>query len=156
MKVNMAFFIFIPMMLSCTVEEMETTTSTRSSLDQYVSNFEQEARNRGLHIDVSALGITIELADIPEQNVAGVCYTHSHAPGRIEIDAPYYHSMPDLRREYVVFHELGHCVLGRAHAEAQYPNGTCRSIMASGTGQCIERYTLSNRSRYLDELFRNL
>ena len=66
--------------------------------------------------------------------------------------------------EALVFHELGHCVLGRQHDYDLLPNGDPKSIMIpnnyniyapcvydiGGEGEC--NYTFK-RSYYLDELF---
>jgi hypothetical protein len=53
----------------------------------------------------------------------------------------------------VVFHELGHCYLGRGHSEETHPNGVCKSIMRSGNGGCFDNYNSTTREAYLDELF---
>lgn len=124
-------------------------------LIDYVKRFENEAARRGFSIDVEKLGITVRLVDIPENHVAGRCYYNSNHPNRVQIDIPTYNAMSDLMREYVVFHELGHCVLGRGHTEATSASGTCQSIMASGTGSCRVHYSSGTRSRLVGELFRN-
>jgi len=161
MKMKMCLLLTSLYCISCSPEnltlvepaESEPTESVTNELDVFVANFEREARARGISIDVSALGIELSLVDIEEDNVAGVCYYHSHQPGRIEIDLPLYNRMSLLQREYVAFHELGHCVLARGHTEAKFSNGLCRSIMASGTGDCRQQYTSATRDYYLDELF---
>ncbi len=159
MKNVIVLFILCSLVWSCIDEELSSgqseTAQIQEELQQFVSAFEGEAAVRGLRIDVAELGVTVELSDIPQDDVAGVCFYHSNQPGRIEIDAPFYNRMTTLEREFVVFHELGHCVLGRGHSEAQYNNGVCRSIMASGTGTCFQRYNQQTRRVYIDELFSN-
>ncbi len=56
-------------------------------------------------------------------------------------------------REFVVFHELGHCDLGRDHRDEAFDNGVCVSIMRSGLGDCRDYYHPRTREGYLDELF---
>jgi len=56
-------------------------------------------------------------------------------------------------KEYVVFHELGHCALNRRHLDTKNADGTCLSMMQSGNGSCKMNYNAQNRSKYLDELF---
>lgn len=168
MIVRSALLLFVLCLMSCDPQDLfssdpveEPTISDPVMSDAqidaqlaiFVDNFEREANARGFNIDVAALGVTVELADVEGDNVAGVCYYHSQLPGRIEIDAPFFARMSDLQREHVVFHELGHCVLGRGHTEAQYQNGVCQSIMASGTGSCRTLYTEETRSIFIDELF---
>ena len=126
-----------------------------TELQAFVDDFEAEALSRGYAIDIDALGVRVELADISQNNVAGACYHNRDDPGRIEIDALFYNRMTNLQREFVVFHELGHCVLGRDHSEAEFAIGTCQSLMASGTGTCRENYSNRTRTNYIDELFDN-
>lgn len=146
-------FVFI----ACDSNETITPSlEVTEGLQEYVERFESEAAARGIAIDVDRLGVQVSFADIPETNVLGVCYYHSNAPGRIEIDQPSWLRLSDFGREYVVFHELGHCILGRGHTESQYTNGSCKSIMASGTGNCYENYTTTTRVHYINELFTSL
>jgi hypothetical protein len=56
-------------------------------------------------------------------------------------------------KEYIVFHELGHCVLNRPHTEDSFSNGVCSSIMRSGNGGCYDYYNRFTRQYYVDELF---
>ncbi|MEL6124666.1 MAG: hypothetical protein AAFR14_13205, partial [Bacteroidota bacterium] len=59
-------------------------------------------------------------------------------------------------REYIIFHELGHCVLFRDHVDACFANNTWTSIMRSGHGSCFDNYTSRTRPYYIDELFSSL
>ena len=65
--------------------------------------------------------------------------------------------------EVLIFHELGHCVLGRLHQNDYLPNGDPKSLMIqneldqyacvydlSGDNDCNN---LFKREYYLDELF---
>jgi len=58
-----------------------------------------------------------------------------------------------MSKEYLVFHELGHCILGRSHSNDILENGDCKSIMQSGTSNCKGNYNDENREMLLDELF---
>ena len=158
MKSVLLFFVGVYTLAACSVvsDDIDTTLDlVDEELQTFVSTFEMEAASRGFDLDVEALGIKVELVDIGQNNVAGACYYQDNNPGRIEIDAPFYDRMSNLQREFVVFHELGHCVLGREHSEAQFNNGVCESMMASGTGTCRENYNNRTRVSYIDELFEN-
>ena len=64
--------------------------------------------------------------------------------------------------ETLIFHEMGHCILGREHDESFLPNGNPKSIMCTGNialyapcayplnDSCNQYY---KRAYYLDELF---
>jgi hypothetical protein len=155
-QLELFLFMFSFLWISCDQEDLAVTNVVDSELQTYVNTFEAEAAARGMSFDIESMGIAVELMPIDEQNVAGVCYYSSNHPGRIEIDLQIWQQMGDLDREYVVFHELGHCAMNRDHSEAQFANGTCRSIMASGTGACRENYSWQTRSIYLNELFSGL
>lgn len=115
-------------------------------------DFENEARARGVNIDLNELEITGEIQDIDDNGVAGQCTYGSHI-SHVTIDRNYWNSSSNSFREFIVFHELGHCALNRGHKEDAFDNGICRSIMRSGLEDCFDAYSVQNRAYYLDELF---
>ena len=115
--------------------------------------FEDEGRARGLNIDLKSIEITGVIQELEEDGVAGQCSYASHRPNHIIIDRQFWLNSSDLYKEFVVFHEIGHCFLLRDHRETRYDNGTCVSIMRSGLEGCRDNYNPSNRPVYLDELF---
>lgn len=117
----------------------------------YFDSFEEEAAKRNLSIDLNELEVTAVIENITESGVAGTCQYGLHVH-HVTIDKPFWDRSSSLLREMVVYHELGHCVLGRGHTEDDN-NGNCLSIMNSGTTDCTVRYTQTNRDYYLDELF---
>lgn len=139
----------------CAKEEDAITidSTVQTELSPYFSSFASEALKRGVTVDVSQIGGKI--TNIAAEGVAGQCQ-HSASQGhQILIDPAYWSTASSLAREYVVFHELGHCALGRAHRNDSNANGTCASIMQSGSAGCKMVYTSQTRSAYLDELFLN-
>ena len=124
-----------------------------AALRPYFKTFEAEAAARGILIDASFDEIEGYIEQINDGNVIGQCWYNSQHPNEIRIDQEYWQSVGTIGRELVVFHELGHCYLGRDHTEATTSNGNCVSIMASGTGSCRNRYNQVTREAYLDELF---
>jgi hypothetical protein len=119
----------------------------------YFSSFENEARKHGININYESANVTAEIQLINDGNVAGTCTTNGHDLRHIVIDQSFWNSASNLLREMVVFHELGHCILGRGHTEGSFQNGICRSIMRSGLGSCQDAYNLPNRDYYIEELF---
>lgn len=122
---------------------------------EYFERFEFEASLRGMSIDLNRLQISGEIKNIEDENVAGTCQYGSHLK-HVTIDASFWNRYSVLEREFVVFHELGHCVLSRGHLESSFNNGICTSIMHSGLSGCQVVYNNQNREYYLDELFQNL
>jgi len=119
----------------------------------YFSAFEAAAAARGLDIDLYVANITGEISEITEEHVAGQCTFSSAAPNNVTIDKTFWDRSSVLFREFVVFHELGHCFLGRGHEEGVNADGTCSSIMRSGVEDCRDNYRTTTRAEYLDELF---
>lgn len=57
-------------------------------------------------------------------------------------------------REILVFHELGHALIGRDHRDVQLPNGLRASIMNSGNiFGLYSKERAEHRVYYIDELF---
>jgi len=136
-------------------EQIVNTQKTYELADRelwsYFSSFENEAAERNIAIDLNDLGITAVVENISESGVAGTCQYGLHVH-HVTIDKPFWDRASTLLREMVVYHELGHCVLGLGHTEDDN-DGTCLSIMNSGTTDCTVRYNQTNRDYYLDELF---
>lgn len=128
-------------------------TDIDDTLRPYYDDFAREAQARGIEVDYGDVPISASLSQTLNVNVAGTCLRRDNAENEIRINRNYWNSADELEREFVMFHELGHCFLNRDHTEETYPDGTCISIMASGTGSCDENYTELTRSDYLDELF---
>lgn len=121
----------------------------------YFEEFEQQAALRDIDIDLTKLKITGVIENISEDGVAGTCEYGQHIH-HVTVDKEFWSKSSYLRREMVVFHELGHCVLAKDHNEDSNRENVCLSIMNSGTGDCRVDYNSQNRDYYIDELFSNL
>ncbi|WP_235297079.1 hypothetical protein [Portibacter marinus] len=158
MKMHAPLFaiLFSFLISSCSsdfiVEELQYPDAD-PRLWEYFERFENEALQRGLRIDLNQIEIIGKIEPIEDQGVAGVCQYGSAIHNNIAIDRDFWNRVGANQREMVVFHELGHCVLLRAHREDQNQSGLCLSIMRSGTGTCRDAYNVVNRPAYLDELF---
>ena len=122
------------------------------ALQPYFDRFVAEGTIRGLEIDLVEKQIEGYLVDIQVEDVAGQCAYSTNSTRKVNIDINYWNGATDLEKEFVIFHELGHCYLERDHLDAQV-NRNCTSIMHSGTSGCRFRYNQFNRSAFLDELF---
>lgn len=122
-------------------------------LQPYFDSFEAEAAQRGVTIDLEALRVSGDVRLIGTINVIGQCVHTEKEPNTIIVDVVYWNSAEHLEKEFLIFHELGHCALNRDHIDDSDANGDCISIMTSGTGLCHINYTEATRSALLDELF---
>lgn len=119
----------------------------------YFERFEREAAARSVRVDLGNHNLGGRIVEIVDSEVAGDCHYDPDAPDRLRVDESFWLKASDRLREYVVFHELGHCALVRDHREDADAQGYCLSVMASGTGDCNEAYSPTTREALLDELF---
>lgn len=137
-----------------TVPEVRSFPNVDERLWPFFERFEEEARERGIRVDLVAARITGVIQDLEGEHIAGQCSFFGGArPNRVTLDTEFWNRSNDLFKEFIVFHELGHCFLNRGHREDAFNNGRCISIMRSGTGDCIDNYNFASRNRYIDELF---
>lgn len=155
-KISLLFIYLL--IVGCTEEYKENlineTLHVDATIAPYFERFIEEGEKRGFNIDLEAKKIEGFLIDIEENEVVGQCSYNSLGTRKINIDINYWNRATDLEKEFVVFHELGHCYLGRSHDDTQN-NRSCNSIMHSGTSGCRFRYNSITRTTYLNELFEN-
>ena len=149
-------FFISTLMIGCTKENNENLVIEELNIDAalqpYFDKFVEEGFLRGQEIDLTAKRIEGFIVEIEEEDVAGQCSYSSSSTRKVNIDINYWNRATDLEKEFVVFHELGHCYLERSHSDNQ-ENRSCTSIMHSGTSGCRFRYNSTTRDTYLDELF---
>jgi|GEM_PF-3797919 len=114
-------------------------------------SFGREGHARGFQIDTSA--IEMRIREIPGGQKSNTRYTVGICSGDqlILIDPTWFRNATGDQKEQRVFHELGHCALGRAHLNAMGDDGLPVSIM-NVDGLSDHEY-LPNRTQYIDELF---
>ena len=120
-------------------------------LQPYFDLFSEEASARGLTVDFEAASIETEFTDL-EGNVPGQCAHSEASPNLLRIDPTIWNSYEEWEKEFLIFHELGHCYLGRSHDDAKDEAGNCKSIMHSSSSVCTNTFN-SDRILLLDELF---
>ena len=157
-KASLGFFSVIFMvaaslfMTSCE-PELEVLVVVDNPVQTYFDRFVDEAAIRGMDVAYATSQVEARIGDIKEQNVIGQCSWNQQHQHSIVLEQDYWRNATDMQREFLVFHELGHCVIGRGHRDESDTNGNCMSIMSSGTGDCRVVYNSSNRDRLLNELF---
>jgi len=156
-RVTVFLLSAITIFSSCQVDsfspEQAVSNDIPAELTPYFVKFQNEARQYGVEVDYEGSEVTAELRHIDEGSVAGSCTTNGHSLRHITIDTEFWSRASHLTREMVVYHELGHCILGRDHREDAFQSGICRSIMRSGLGSCADAYTSEHRGYFVEELF---
>jgi len=129
--ISMLFFVLILSFFSCKDTD---EYNVDSAFTDYLQRFEDEAATRGRYFDLHKTGLIIEFGNL-KGGYAGL--THYENPIRIEIDQKYWNAITkyagsDLMKEDLIFHELGHGLLGRKHLNSTLENGDWKSIMCGG------------------------
>ncbi len=134
--------------------ETRTFPDVDERLWSYFERFETEGQARGFDVDLVASRISGVIEDLDGEHIAGQCTTFGNfRPGSVTIDSEFWEASNDLFKEFIIFHELGHCYLDRDHREDAFSNGRCVSIMRSGTLDCRDNYNVATRAAYISELF---
>ncbi|MEJ1242140.1 hypothetical protein WBG78_28590 [Chryseolinea sp. T2] len=114
-------------------------------LSGYVDRFIEQASLHGQ--DVSADKWTVEFGEV-EGNFCGVAEDL-----KVIISEDCWNKMPESGREALMFHELGHALLGRSHKNERLPNGDFASLMTEDPTMLYSAYTPLKRLYYFEELF---
>lgn len=116
---------------------------------KYLNLFETKSEIYGKRVKVT--DVTIRFGKVDSAQEAGHCLLSQDSPPEIVINEATWNGMDEAKREALVLHELGHCILRRKHREDDFTSGVPASIMYP--------YTLDgtvyrqNEDYYLRELF---
>ncbi len=111
-----------------------------------------------MEIDFSGYNVELSFGDLDTLQARGGCDDISSFDDFVvTIDREVWETLRDVQKEYLIYHELGHCFLGRPHKTDLLELGeVCSSLMSPG-GFCIrDVYDDRWREYYLDELFDEL
>lgn len=121
--------------------------------EKYVQRFIKDAAARGIVIDFSDTGLSIQFRDAVSKESGGVCRGNHN----IEIEKFFWDGLNELEKEGLIYHELGHCELGRPHRNDKLPNNEWASRMRGAPipegDNAVINYSGMRRQYYLDELF---
>lgn len=136
--------------------------SVPAGVEPYVQRFRDETHKRGQ--TPATDNLIIAFGATQSGDACGQCVLESGKTPRITLstDAYCWQGASDNERECLVFHELGHCLLNRAHRTDRFPNNAYVSLMNPddvgvyatchypiGKDDCDKR---PRRDYYLDEL----
>lgn len=135
--------------IGCTSESEEAFVDQEFQI--HFDTFAEEATKRGYPITDEFYQISAEFQTIDDASAQ--CLSSSGGERTIRVDEDYWNRISLTRREFVVYHELGHCYLGLSHDDSADPEGNCTTIMTSGLGGCRNVYSARTRETFLDQLF---
>lgn len=144
------FLILVGIFLSCSQDDYENSELNSSEFEPYLNSFMEEANIRGY--DYTNNNVSFYFADIIIPNRAGICYDND----RIVIDREYWYYANNKKKELLIYHELGHCILNRDHKNHKTNSGECLSYLKgseNGFNCSFNLYSSFWRKYYIDELF---
>ena len=100
---------------------MRTFKGVDPLFDQYLELYEILKGSR-----MGDIGIGFKKQNLP---VIGRCTFYIGGYKEISVDPEYWSLANDMQRTSLLFHELGHCDLGRMHESGDLSDGTKKSIM---------------------------
>lgn len=113
------------------------------TFNKYYDTFLEEGLKRGVNL-YSIPRVSIYFSETLSDNFAGYC-SWGEGYRFISINKKYWDGYSEIDREYLIFHELGHCVLGKDHDDG--------GVMSNDYFDWINY--ANNRHHYLDLLFKN-
>ncbi len=150
MKFYINLFLIVVVSFSC---DKDPEQNINPQFDSYVSEFFEEASIRGLNIELSETDITIDFGNLDDTK-GGEC---NYDDNKITINTNQWDNLNEEMRKWLIFHELGHCVLNRrGHVNEVIGTGECRSVMKGtedGFTCTTNFYSKLWWDYYLDELF---
>lgn len=123
-----------------------------SSVQPHINKFQEEGKKQ--HLDIRITNLIVQFESL-ERPTIGECYDENWSNGspKLVLDPDYWKTAFPLERETLIFHELGHCYLGRDHDDTILSTGIHKSLMSS-TLIPTKEYK-SNKDYYSKELFEN-
>lgn len=126
-----------------------------SVFKSYITSFEEEAAKNLSEPGFKVGDIPINFGDTTKDEFDGVCNTYSDGTKEILIKKSWWESTDNTQREIMIFHELGHCRLGRDHDEEILTSSSNKTYKASMMNPVIPHSEIykERRSAYLTELY---
>jgi hypothetical protein len=152
MKILNLFSTLLILILSgCSKDE--NIYSVDGEFADYLQRFVHEGNIRGVSVNTSNLILEF----IPPS--PGITFCAQSIPGNtphiqiVKVDGCWTDQL-DVNKELLIFHELGHALLGREHDNSTLSNGIYKTIMHSGDVTfTYSQFTPELRKYYLDQLF---
>jgi hypothetical protein len=153
MKCKSQIFLFVALLtlsMCSKKENPQPQSMIGSDFKMYVDRFVSEAASRGYKIDVSQLIVTYS----DTMNYYCGYGLYSSIQVLISSRSSCWQNQSDMNKEILMFHELGHAILGRSHDNTKLLNGDYKTMMFGGNQfNLYSSDTPERRKYYLDELF---
>jgi hypothetical protein len=117
----------------------------------YVELFRREAFVRNIILSDGDMNVEIRF-DKLKDGIRGSCFLEKNL---IILDSVTWFKRDSFDNEWVIYHELGHCILKKEHSNENLARGECKGLMSNHEGnQCFINFkSPAWRKWYFDELF---
>ena len=128
--------------------------SSDQTFSSYVEKYEQQGRAITGDSNFKVEDIPINFGDTENPAFQGVCFEYPDGKKEIIIRKSWWDNVDQKYRESLLFHELGHCHLGREHLdqEVQVSNNN-KKVSLMNSIIVMPRDFQEHESQYLYELF---
>ena len=120
-------------------------------LKMYAQRFEAYSAIYSSKGSVAIYNLRIVFGPMNEEKAVGLCSLDLSGTSTVSIDKAYWDTASPPQKEVLIFHELGHCVLGRGHNDQLNESESPLSIMYSDIRPAY--YYPYEKERYLRELY---
>jgi hypothetical protein len=153
-KLNVVLVTFVLSLLGCKDPEVPKA-SIDLAFSSYFNQFLEEGKKRGINFTTAQQAITMQFSELPKKY--GFTGYTNYDTKTIDI-IPEWIDFPTPIKERLIYHELGHLMLGRNHNNLQLSNGEYASLMWTSKDnplKCVAPIYTSNlrKAYYFDELF---
>ncbi|GEM_PF-201291 len=153
-RVNLIFLVTgLVFTVSCQDDD-STVADVDPAFGPYLEEFIEEAAMRGVDVTERLEQISIVFGPTQFLFWDGQC---NQEENRITINPLSWQNNDPAQNKLTLFHELGHCLLGRDHINDVLPNGEWSSIMRGGQAvpgrSFLTNFSGFRERYYIDELF---
>lgn len=135
--------------------ESRKNSTSNSVFSTYIAEFESTAKSVYGASSFSIGDIPVNFGDTTNDSFDGVCIEYSGGQKEVIVKESWWKTADTLQKKQMIFHELGHCRLGREHNSETIQSGSGETIKISIMNPVIpasyhyQRY----QSGYDQELF---
>jgi hypothetical protein len=129
-------------------------STTNSVFNSYIATYEAQGKAQLKTDNFNVGDIPINFGDTEDDKYDGVCFTYPNGDKEIIIKKSWWDKTSETQKELMIFHELGHCHLGRTHDE-QVVNHEGRDIPVTIMNPTIPLSSWYNEYKdgYITEFF---
>lgn len=142
MRTILTSIILSLLILACGKKDPRKFKNIDPSFDAYIDLYETTKGSK-----MRDVGMGFNKLKLP---TIGVCFEYNNGYREIHVDPDFWNESNENSRISLIFHELGHCDLGRKHDDAILESGYRKSIMNS----YIINWNSNMKDYYFDELFK--